>query len=138
MIRRPPRSTRTDTLLPYTTLFRSIPALHGELVNQALGQGRPALVRTFPASNDFDPVVGFGGFSLTLAVEHRLENRRAIAREHQDHSCLGLEFGRDDGRSGTDFLAFRSEEPTSELQSLIRISYDVFCLKKQNSITRIA
>src|SRR3546814_17846027 len=83
-----------------------IPALHGELVNQALGQGRPALVRTFPASNDFDPVVGFGGFSLTLDVEHRLENRRAIAREHQDHSCLRLEFGRDDGRSGPDFLAF--------------------------------
>src|SRR3546814_3857870 len=119
--------------------------------------------------NDFDPVVGFGGFSLTLAVEHRLENRRAIAREHQDHSCLGLEFGRDDGRSGPDFLAFafdrfngrfgrshsllgtvlvfkdcrmlviggiefveprhfrfgpwRSEEQTSELQSLMRISY---------------
>src|SRR3546814_18807577 len=77
-----------------------IPALHGELVNQALGQGRPALVRTFPASNDFDPVVGFGGFSLTLAVEHRLAKRRAIAREHQDQSCLGPALGRQDGQSG--------------------------------------
>lgn len=85
---------------------QNIPALHGELVNQALGQGGPALVRTFPATNDFDPIVGFGGFSLTLAVEHRLENRRAIAGEHQDHACFGLEVSRDDGRAGADILTF--------------------------------
>jgi hypothetical protein len=43
---------------------KDVAALHGELVDQALGQGGPALVRTFLASNDFDPIVGFGWFSL--------------------------------------------------------------------------
>src|SRR3546814_4889888 len=85
MIRRPPRSTRTDTLFPYTTLFRS------------LGIGDRRQHR--------------GIVEIFLPVE--------IARE------------------GTARKADkRSEEHTSELQSLMRISYAVFCLKKKNTRTR--
>src|SRR3546814_4093859 len=85
MIRRPPRSTRTDTLFPYTTLFRS---------------------------------------RLRKALE-------SYYRQHQ--TATGLRF---DLRPGSYEIHFdeadRSEEHTSELQSLMRISYAVFCLKKKN------
>jgi hypothetical protein len=57
----------------------------------------PQRLRSRVVTNDFD---------AALAVEHRLENRRAVAREHQDHSCLGLEFGRELRRAGPDVLAF--------------------------------
>src|SRR3546814_15280117 len=89
MIRRPPRSTRTDTLFPYTTLFRS--ARHRQPVHAA-GRRRPGGA---PAA-DVGRAAG--------AVRHRQAERRAL----------------------------RSEEHTSELQSLMRISYAVFCLKKKN------
>src|SRR3546814_3106265 len=92
MIRRPPRYTRTDTLFPYTTLFRSILL-------------RPSATRTTAAP--FYPA----------AAERRLVprlRRRAIAATFAGAS----------GRHS------RSEEHTSELQSLMRISYAVFCLKK--------
>src|SRR3546814_18114532 len=85
MIRRPPRSTRTDTLFPYTTLFRSDPTCSG---------------RT-------------GTFC---------RNGRAC----QAHSEPDLGYNRPAGKSRS-----RSEEHTSELQSLMRISYAVFCLKKK-------
>src|SRR3546814_11823249 len=93
MIRRPPRSTRTDTLFPYTTLFRSA--------------GRPRqrrARRTAPAR----------------AVVDRQRARRAVAQ--------GLPAG---PRGKPCATARRSEEHTSELQSLMRISYAVFCLKKK-------
>src|SRR3546814_3564974 len=79
MIRRPPRSTRTDTLFPYTTLFRSHLA------------GHPAV--------------------------HREQPERQAPRRHGDGHQV----------------AQRSEEHTSELQSLMRISYAVFCLKKKKN-----
>src|SRR3546814_5265516 len=83
MIRRPPRSTRTDTLFPYTTLFRSF-------------------------------------------VSHERDGHRAnhvrLFRSHNAAGCRVLK---------------RSEEHTSELQSLMRISYDVFCLKKQTKTASI-
>src|SRR3546814_2951220 len=89
MIRRPPRSTRTDTLFPYTTLFRS---------------------RTRGAS------------PATMNVETPSSSaKRASSSIHPRTSPLG---------AGT--LSRRSEEHTSELQSLMRISYAVFCLKKKN------
>src|SRR3546814_5352466 len=84
MIRRPPRSTRTDTLFPYTTLFRSL----------------------------------FRG-----------------ARARGGRNSLLLNAGDDAGADGAAALA-RSEEHTSELQSLMRISYAVFCLKKKNRLER--
>src|SRR3546814_5538791 len=80
MIRRPPRSTRTDTLFPYTTLFRSI----------VLGEIRDKL-------------------TAETAIQAALTGHKVYATFHTE----------------------RSEEHTSELQSLMRISYAVFCLKKK-------
>src|SRR3546814_1731783 len=90
MIRRPPRSTLTDTLFPYTTLFRSAP-----------------LVGDFPLSQPRRCLWPDCG----KAVVRPREGGRAVAQ----------------GRGS----AQRSEEHTSELQSLMRISYAVFCLKKK-------
>src|SRR3546814_5758019 len=89
MIRRPPRSTRTDTLFPYTTLFLSVHLAHDRRQVAGHPQGQPA-----PA----------------VVVE------RDAAAAHARR---------------IDVRALRSEEHTSELQSLMRISYAVFCLKKQ-------
>src|SRR3546814_9175095 len=95
MIRRPPRSTRTDTLFPYTTLFRS--------------------------SQDLEDVGNRAGNDPTASrLPHVVDSgRRAV---------LGRE----------ELGQVRSEEHTSELQSLMRISYAVFCLKKKNNTTDAA
>src|SRR3546814_4608029 len=85
MLRRPPRSTRTDTLFPYTTLFRST----------AFGEASGQRARKYSVSDD----------SPGTAPD-------SAPRSHVSR-------------------IFRSEEHTSELQSLMRISYAVFCLKKQ-------
>src|SRR3546814_2117281 len=95
MIRRPPRSTRTDTLFPYTTLFRSP-------VSEHIGQNLRPLLRCQP----------LGGIDQRVPV-----SRNAVV----DSRC-GARNGHVDDRS---------EEHTSELQSLMRISYAVFCLKKK-------
>src|SRR3546814_7009608 len=86
MIRRPPRSTRTDTLFPYTTLFRSVASMEDIGVVQ---------------------FIEFGGKVLSPMV------KRSASGE-------------------VETVSVRSEEHTSELQSLMRISYAVFCLKKKN------
>src|SRR3546814_3487094 len=87
MIRRPPRSTRTDTLFPYTTLFRSV-------------------------------VVRLGLHDIAAEVEHGDVQQPLLDQiQHVDDA--------------------RSEEHTSELQSLMRISYAVFCLKKKIRIAHI-
>src|SRR3546814_3617504 len=100
MIRRPPRSTRTDTLFPYTTLFRS----------HADGQ---AVLRVAPQA---------GAQVILAAVVGRqvLGGDRGI----ELHGPVETEHGP------------RSEEHTSELQSLMRISYAVFCLKKKKKNTK--
>src|SRR3546814_2524228 len=101
MIRRPPRSTRTDTLFPYTTLFRS-----------AAQHGRDRPMRT-----------------LADCVILIVEDSGLIAWELED--TLREAGCRDIRMTGTAHAArypFRSEEHTSELQSLMRISYAVFCL----------
>src|SRR3546814_3918638 len=103
MIRRPPRSTRTDTLFPYTTLFRSCEAslpLNTQPICKALG-GKHDPVTTETVSRCFK------GWLPEIYA----------------------------GRSGL-FSRARSEEHTSELQSLMRISYAVFCLKKKKNIQR--
>src|SRR3546814_1642448 len=99
MIRRPPRSTRTDTLFPYTTLFRSSGG--AERKNGPSTSSEPA-----PAEA--------GGERVRF--EARCSNRPLCA--------FAWDF-RDGG------AVTRSEEHTSELQSLMRISYAVFCLKKK-------
>src|SRR3546814_10321639 len=97
MMRRPPRSTRTDTLCPYTTLFRSAPVGPRD--------------RPLPGADDGDrrALDWLTGFS-----RHRPRDAAAGRR-----------------------LLRRSEEHTSELQSLMRISYAVFCLKKKKRTTNI-
>src|SRR3546814_6670265 len=102
MIRRPPRSTRTDTLFPYTTLFRSLLRRH----------------RAHHRHIDGLAVLRAGAGDVDLAVRDVLLRPGALA------AALG-KLGRD----------IRSEEHTSELQSLMRISYAVFCLKKKNTQT---
>src|SRR3546814_1596662 len=117
MIRRPPRSTRTDTLFPYTTLFRSPcatfgnastarPTVHGLLQNAPWMAGAPRgrSIAKHPARK---------GTAATRRLEMAL---RLDLLEHSEE---------------IDGLQVRSEEHTSELQSLMRISYAVFCLKKQ-------
>src|SRR3546814_1150980 len=112
MIRRPPRSTRTDTLFPYTTLFRS---------RRRAGDG------------DGDE------FRRPLAVAHDLlgeVDRHLVQRppEIAQRRVGGAGDGRMLRLAGGEQQ--RSEEHTSELQSLMRISYAVFCLKKKNDKTR--
>src|SRR3546814_9911036 len=104
MIRRPPRSTRTDTLFPYTTLFRS---------HQA-----PLVERNRSCSPSCAPLAG--AWSSDIASD--LETGEGLAHRHQ-FDAIEIKMRR---------LARRSEEHTSELQSLMRISYAVFCLKKKN------
>src|SRR3546814_10527238 len=111
MIRPPPRSTRTDTLFPYTTLFRSA-ALDAALgLDVALVHARDSSGRT--------------------RVSSGLHQKRSsfFHSGHVSRSC-GMTFS---AKSLVEFrtLSSRSEEHTSELQSLMRISYAVFCLKKK-------
>src|SRR3546814_7534482 len=88
MIRRPPRSTRTDTLFPYTTLFRS----------------RPSAMATF------------WWMFVIVARDREMSSATPVTRLPS---------------SAASAVSRRSEEHTSELQSLMRISYAVFCLKKK-------
>src|SRR3546814_3344956 len=108
MIRRPPRSTRNDTLFPYTTLFRSRQRAEAQRVQALVRPPLPGrVVRARPRRH------GFPSPSLPASMPR--------ARKSQE--IVGW---MTDGRRGT-----RSEEHTSELQSLMRISYAVFCLKKK-------
>src|SRR3546814_8426283 len=133
MIRRPPRSTRTDTLFPYTTLFRSRdhrirqgrgPRAHAEL-HRLQRRGRAGrgsvrhLLRSFDRAARGQPcrarqaAPGMVRTPPSTSTAHVVQSSRISCRE-------------------------RSEEHTSELQSLMRISYAVFCLKKKNMQPRHA
>src|SRR3546814_2679897 len=112
MIRRPPRSTRTSTLLPYTTLFRSLVrrAAAGDICGGGHGESCRAPGPRYAAR-------GRAGRLVAAAIVGGVVVDRQLA-------------GHDVGRG---LLDLRSEEHTSELQSLMRISYAVFCLKKKNN-----
>src|SRR3546814_3287896 len=99
MIRRPPRSTRTDTLFPYTTLFRSQNGYFSEY-----------------GPDNFDR------YNLRLNMANELVPEK-------------LTFDLRVGFTNSKTMQSRSEEHTSELQSLMRISYAVFCLKKKKNTT---
>src|SRR3546814_4651290 len=123
MIRRPPRSTRTDTLFPYTTLFRS---LGGFL---ELGLVRP----DHRQRGRLDAGGGVAG------VEFRTERRGNLRGRRADLAGPALEIVERLRTRALDDVAdalARSEEHTSELQSLMRISYAVFCLKKKTKTTQ--
>src|SRR3546814_4803730 len=111
MIRRPPKSTRTDTLFPYTTLCRSpqLQMAHGKVTKGLYGQNRykSPYSSKRSAAGAFEGLVGTTKLAgASLAISYSLT-------------------------AGGD----RSEEHTSELQSLMRISYAVFCLKKKTIIS---
>src|SRR3546814_4972684 len=100
MIRRPPRSTRTDTLFPYTTLFRSTMGMIG---HERTGEELTTI-------------------SLDPAKSPAVEYLKGSIYWHLDGTMQDM--------------PIRSEEHTSELQSLMRISYAVFCLKKKKTQTK--
>src|SRR3546814_3900426 len=110
MIRRPPRSTRTDTLFPYTTLFRSV----------SNGPGQCKII-ALPRA------VAIHGRHQQFARPQSGQPRRM--RQRIDSGCAPTAMGKDFPMTSTN----RSEEHTSELQSLMRISYAVFCLKKKTT-----
>src|SRR3546814_9950252 len=124
MIRRPPRSTLTDTLLPYTTLFRSFACavliaidllddiLHREIIVDVERDGGADGRAGDEAAVDGRPPIIAAGDRRRAADGQQLERVEA--------GDLAVR-------------AERSEEHTSELQSLMRISYAVFCLKKQKT-----
>src|SRR3546814_2932305 len=121
MIRRPPRSTRTDTLFPYTTLFRS----GGVLRWTAYRRCSSGL---FGAKHDRRcPPFGL----QRPVVDPVPASRRFHARLHDRVRCAGWFSERVRRTRVRTDGTFRSEEHTSELQSLMRISYAVFCLKKK-------
>src|SRR3546814_2558857 len=103
MILRPPRSTRTDTLFPYTTLFRSLLLPVSLAIGSLTKQREEIGVRV----------------NLSAACPH---GRRRVGRLSLSQSCSMV---------AAALAEVRSEEHTSELQSLMRISYAVFCLKKK-------
>src|SRR3546814_10503817 len=109
MSRRPPRPTLTDTLFPYTTLFRSAHQDQAAMVRQAQVRRRD--------SERGDDQRGFDA-----ARQRRLEQGRRRRYRPAGAGCRLCGHG-------------RSEEHTSELQSLMRISYAVFCLKKKKPTT---
>src|SRR3546814_1295773 len=111
MTRRPPRYTRTDTLFPYTTLFRSpLPAL-------------PQPARANLRLHGLRPAGRGGGQGDAPRPAGRLLRRRRLLHD-----------ARPGTRDGGAVRPARSEEHTSELQSLMRISYAVFCLKNTNQL----
>src|SRR3546814_1346753 len=127
MIRRPPRATRTDTSFPYTTLFRS-PGQRGLELTLLLGRVRGDHVE--------DRLVGFHHVAALRGRQHRQQFGPFGRIFH-----IGAGFGQTvrivRPRRGIALIEIeqilRSEEHTSELQSLMRISYAVFCLNKKKN-----
>src|SRR3546814_1777040 len=136
MIRRPPRSTRTDTLVPSTTLFRSrfslplpIPASPDRQGREAerpcgpcsrrISYAQPRTTRHHPSPERCGPEQSRHGF-------HCQRHARVSVPSRCRPLC---------GTGGDRGIFPRSEEHTSELQSLMRISYAVFCLKKKKQST---
>src|SRR3546814_7530512 len=124
MIRRPPRSTRTDTLFPYTTLFRSAHEQHCPRKRPARGRGRAdvRIALHLPRAGP-PPELGACLVHRAISVKPPCRQRAAAGVDRQ------VAIQRDAMTALDEIL--RSEEHTSELQSLMRNSYAVFCLKKK-------
>src|SRR3546814_6615190 len=143
MIRRPPRSTRTDTLFPYTTLFRSLPCIEPMQPRHLSAcppcgtvDACPQLQGTITNAPSQSPLHRHGRCTAA-GLRHIVAARRSASLGSVDCRCtcsrrlahkeperVRRELGKAEGRRA------RSEEQTSDLQSLMSISYDVFCLQK--------
>src|SRR3546814_9025948 len=121
MLRRPPRSTRTDTLFPYTTLFRSN--------FKMLSAGTAVITGTVTQLPGSVPVTGVSPVSASATLISQAASA-FCEREFRAPTAMAVQ-----GPASVLCLgcSVRSEEHTSELQSLMRISYAVFCLKKKNN-----
>src|SRR3546814_17102546 len=115
IIRRPPRSTRTDTLFPYTTLFRS-----------QIGDAEHGCAVELPDIGEDLAVTG-------VEKRQRAAPEGLMQLSRGDQALHPVEKRRRAAILGFDIDRLRSEEHTSELQSLMRISYAVFCLKKKTN-----
>src|SRR3546814_8155906 len=111
MMRRPPRSTRNDTLFPYTTLFRSQDDIGDAFLDE---DQRLFAVRGLADRETFAREMPDDEFGDRLVIL----DQQQVGLRHQPCSCSAAP-------------SSRSEEHTSELQSLMRISYAVFCLKNK-------
>src|SRR3546814_8856316 len=142
MIRRPPRSTRTDTLFPYTTLFRSsrnsaaaepprhptepCPPPDARLLKNVI----PNAVRDLHAA----AAMARRRSSATCDPRHRGSDDSHRKKSTRNLPCLRLH--RRSRRARARHRRGRSEQHTAELQSLMRISYAVFCLKKKTKLQK--
>src|SRR3546814_4779757 len=122
MIRRPPRSTRTDTLFPYTTLFRStegpfcpLPPQHRQWQNK---------------QHQYDYQPADQSRHATFSQDKEIHVMNGLPRGMPHAETINAEAGK------YGMFRKRSEEHTSELQSLMRISYAVFCLTKKIKQTK--
>src|SRR3546814_7707001 len=140
MVLRSPRSTLTDTLFPYTTRFRSPLLSENVKIGSPIARNSGVPVITF--SNDVS-VAGGGTYVLGYSPAQSIDRVVDYAHQRGVTQYAGLiPLGLYGQRASTAFLravedaggevvSLRSEEHTSELQSLMRISYAVFCLKKK-------
>src|SRR3546814_2327611 len=153
MIRRPPRSTRTDTLFPYTTLFRSQAFAaflkanpQGPLILAAHSQGTRHLLQLLreraadKSLTDRVAAVYAVGWPISVEADLPALGLPACARRDQAHCIVSWPSYAEPADPSAviesferkpSFTGRRSEEHTSELQSLMRISYAVFCLKNK-------
>src|SRR3546814_2199462 len=157
MIRRPPRSTRTDTLFPDTTLFRSVLSIDGRIRKVLMTAPKNGFFYVLDRTNgrliSADPIAKVTWAShIDLKTGRPVENPKARYLNGSSfemwpspvgaHSWQPMAYSPSTQlvyipviEGGANFSAgpIRSEEHTSELQSLMRISYAVFCLKKKNT-----
>src|SRR3546814_3454741 len=140
MIRTQPRATRTDTLFPYTTLFRSIRATASDLVRRVRARAADqGAIEAFMRQYDLGSEEGV----LLMCVAEALlripdeETTDKLIRDKLGEADWRRHMGQSDSvlvnasTWGLMLTGHRSEEHTSELQSLMRISYAVFCLNKK-------
>src|SRR3546814_3460337 len=125
MIRRPPRSTRTDTRFPYTTLFRSAFWAGGDLHGIYKG------MQDNSSGQAWDNTYAREFFDAEYRLDHHIHTYSKPLLCWGNGIVMGGGVGLMMGASHRVVTTSRSEEHTSELQSLMRISYAVFCLKKK-------
>src|SRR3546814_4328139 len=146
MIRRPPRSTRTDTLFPYTTLFRSLDGLNPKTGSSWKRQITPMSSRWQSLRSTNHPTVDYSGgvprrrppaqpaWTPNQIVAHNISKARLFRAWTQDQAAEACAPFLGARLSPASWSALeRSEEHTSELQSLMRISYAVFCFKNKKT-----